>query len=222
MFNAALMRGIQTHEYIKINGLASFFKEAFYSGRKAIIFEKNLSELEDQTKALGQLNTEMIEIDAATVRSRKLSYRFKNRQLKTPHYLEKGYRGFGIVNGTEIVGEMWYYGDAKNTRSKPHPDLDWLDLELAANEAYAFDWFVVPQERGNNLAGIFQKNALHSLSRKGYAKAFAYVWADNTPALWSTKFVNKWTEIRTERMDRFLLTKFNKKSLNLRRFLTHD
>ena len=216
MFNATMMRGIQTYEYIKLNGWSSFFREAFYRKRKAVIFEKDLSEVKDQTEALRHLKAEMIEIDAETVRSRKLSYRFKNRQLKTVHYLEKGYRGFGIVNGKEVIGEMWYYGDAGNGNSKPHPDLDWLGIKLAGNEAYAFDWFVVPQERGNNLAGIFQKNALYSLRRKGYTKAFAYVWADNTPALWSTRHLNKWTEVRTERMNRFLLTKMNDKSRSLR------
>lgn len=220
MFNVTVMRGIQTHEHIKMNGWSSLFKEAFYRKRRAVIFEKDLPEVKDQTEALSRLNAEMIEIDAETVRSRRLTYRFKSRQLKTGHYLEKGYLGFGVVIGQEIVGEMWCYGYDRNVHSTPHPDLAWLGIKLSENETYAFDWFVVPQERGNNLAGIFQKNALYSLSRKGYTKTFAYVWADNTPALWSTRHLNKWAEVRTERMHRFLLVKINDKSLNFRgRFL---
>lgn len=210
MLDVAIMRSIQAYELIKMQGWSSFFRETVYWDRRAVIFEKDLSETKDYTERLKLLNAEMIELSRDLIKKKKYQHRLKNRQLKAVHYLEKGYGGYALVKGAEIVGEMWY---SAGPGRKAHPDLAWLGLDPAGNEVYAFDWFVVSQERGNNLAGMFQNSALHSLFRKGYQKAFAYVWADNTPAFWTTRVVNKWKEVRIERMNRFLTTRMNEKTL---------
>lgn len=207
MLDTVVMRSVQSYEFIKMNGWPSFFRETVYRNRPAVIFEKDLRETKDQTETLNRNGTEMIEINKSILAKKKYDYRFKNRYLKAVHYLGKKYAGFGLVKRKEIIGEMWYCTAAGNSGDSRHEDLDLLGITLSENHVYAFDWFLVPQERGGNIAGSFQANALNVLSRKGYDKAYSYVWLDNTPALWSTRFINKWKEVRTERMTRFLVAK---------------
>jgi hypothetical protein len=48
---------------------------------------------------------------------------------------------------------------------------------------------------------------MYSLHEKGYKKAYAYYWADNIPAVWNTRVINKWKELRSVTVRRFLLWK---------------
>lgn len=204
------MRSIQTYEFIRMNGWSSFFRETFYRGRRAIIFEKDLLATSDHTEAIKLCGAEMIEITAESIAGERYYYRYRNRLLKAGHYLEKGYAGYGAVRGKEVVGELWYCTDPPADGNRHHPDLAWLGITLSPKDVYAFDMFLTPGERrGNNLAGSFQNQALYSLRKKGYLRAFAYVWADNSPALWNTRSINKWKEIRTEKMTRFLIGKMH-------------
>ena len=44
--------------------------------------------------------------------------------------------------------------------------------------------YMNPLERGNrNIATYLERVALSNLSKKGYEKAYGYVWVDNVPAL---------------------------------------
>ena len=82
-----------------------------------------------------------------------------------------------------------------------------LGIKWSHDCVYSFDIFVVPAERGNNLSASLQNSAMYSLRDKGYLKAYGYYWADNIPAVWNTRVINKWRELKTLRLNRFLFLK---------------
>jgi len=196
------MRSVQIYEFLRANSWSSFFKEVIYRGRKAIVVKKALCETKDRTEILKQFNVEFIEIDRDSILSKKYRYRFKNRYLKALHYLGKGYGGHAIVKGDEIIGDIWYFAPGRFPGY--HPDPKWLGIQLSKNDIYSFDIFLVPSERGSNFSALLQNNAMHALYKKGYENAFAFFWADNIPAVWNTRVVNKWKELKSLRMNRFL------------------
>ncbi len=202
MIDVIRMRSIQIYEFVRTNGWSSFFREFVYRRRKAIVVRKALRETKDRTEALKQFNVEFIEIDSESIARRKYQYRFKNRYLKALYYLGKGYGGHAIVKGNEIIGDIWYFAPDRSPGG--HPDPPWLDIQLSSSDIYSFDIFLVPSERGNNFAALLQNNAMHALYKKGYENAFAFYWADNIPAVWNTRVVNHWKELKSLRMNRFL------------------
>lgn len=205
MIDVIRMRSIQIYEFVRTNGWSSFFKEVVYRRRKAIVVKKDLSETKERTDVLKQFNVEFVEIDRESISCKKYQYRFKNRYLKALYYLEKGYGGHAIVKGGEIIGDIWYF--APDRSQGDHPDLKWLDIQLSSNDIYSFDIFLILPERGNNFSALLQNNAMHALYKKGYENAFAFYWADNIPAVWNTRVVNKWKELKSLRMNRFLFLK---------------
>ena len=46
---------------------------------------------------------------------------------------------------------------------------------------------------------------MYDLHKKGYAKAYAYYWADNIPAVWNTRVINGWKEVKEIPVSRFFL-----------------
>jgi hypothetical protein len=202
MIDVIRMRSVQIYEFLRTNGWSSFFREVVYRRRKAIVVKKTLCETRDRTEELRQRNVEFVEIDQESLVHKKYQYRFKNRYLKALHYLGKGYGGHAIVKEGEIIGDIWYFAPDKSPDG--HRDPQWLDIQLSNRDIYSFDIFLIPAERGNNFSALLQNNAMHALCKKGYENAFAFYWADNIPAVWNTRVINKWKELKTLRMNRFL------------------
>jgi len=204
MINLLKMRVTQIYEFIRSNGWSPFLQEVIYVNRKAILVEKELPEVNDSTDFLQRSNVKFIEITPETFANNNYQYPFKNRYLKAVHYLGKGYRGHAIVRENKIIGDIWYFASGKSEHVSDHPDIKWLGIKWSQDYIYSFDIFVVPDERGNNLAATLQNSAMYSLRDKGYLKAYAYYWADNIPAIWNTRVINKWRELETLRLNRFL------------------
>jgi GNAT superfamily N-acetyltransferase len=73
--------------------------------------------------------------------------------------------------------------------------MEWLNLVARPQDAYMFDMFLDPNERGNGMAAYLQHNALLLLKEKGFEKAYGYFLADNIPALWVHRLL-KWDAIK--------------------------
>jgi len=204
MINYIKMRYKQISELIKDKGWKAFIQAVMYSNRKAILVEKKLSEAVSRKDFLQKNNIQFIEITPETFHMDKFAFHSKNRMYKTMHYLKKGYCGHAIVKDNTIIGDIWYYANNITFNAAQCPDIKWLKFELTEGTVYSFDIYVVPNERGNSLSAALQTTAMYSLFAKGYSKAYAYYWADNIPAVWNTRVVNKWIEIRPVTVSRFL------------------
>ena len=204
MTNLLIMYIILIYEFIRSNGWSSFLHELFYINRKLILAEKDFRDVNDGRDFLQRSNIMFLEITPETFTKNNYQYIVKNRYFKAVHYLGKGYRGHAIMRGDKIIGDIWYFASGKSDYVSDHPDIQWLGINWAKDYVYCFEMFIAPDERGNNLAAPLQNSAMYSLRNKGYLKAYAYYWADNIPAVWISRVMNKWKELKTLRGNRFL------------------
>ena len=201
MIRAILMRLVQIFEFLKNEDLGSFVREVIYINRKAILIEKNLFKVNHIKKFLQQSNIKFEEVTEDTFNDKNYKFAFKNRYLKAVHYLKKGYGGHVILKGDEVIGDIWYSATSKYDKASVHPDVHRFGIKPSEDNVYSFDQFVVPTERGNSVAAALVNFQLCSLREKGYSKVYGYYWADNFPAVWNNRVMNKYKEIRTLRVN---------------------
>ena len=79
---------------------------------------------------------------------------------------------------------MWYIARNNLKEECNHPDLKWLNLQLAPKEAYLFDMYIDPQKRGGGLVNYLFSRTLEALKKQEFAKVYGFYEADNFPALW--------------------------------------
>ena len=199
------MRAVQIHEFIRSNGWNAFFREVIYWNRKAIVVEKDLSETRFREEIFRGANVEFVELHPETFSKRKFAYAFKNRYLKAMHYFGRGYGCHALVRGNEVIGDIWYYAPGESNGASDHVDLHRFGITLGLDSVYSFDIYFVPAERGKNLSAALQSSSMYALHQKGYKKAIAYYWMDNIPAVWNTRVINKWKEMKAIAVSRFFL-----------------
>ena len=154
----------------------------------------------------------MIEINPTTFSEKKFIHQSKARYMKALRYLKKGYSGYGIVRNNEVIGDIWCF--TGHNQPEIHPDVVLFNIKCTPNECYLFDMYMSPLERGNrNVATYLEGVVLSDLNKKGYEKAYGYVWADNVPALWVHRII-KWKEKRRMKINRFLGFKKISKKVN--------
>lgn len=200
------MRIVQSFEFIKYNGILRYLKETIYFRRKTIIVQKNLDEAKFDAEFLKRNGVRFLEINANTYPIRTFEYAEKNRHLKALYYLSCGYNGHALVKSNKIIADIWYCGYDRFGHLPYHPDLDWFGIKLIPGEVYSFDIYLIPDERGNNLSAVLQDSACYDLFKKGNKRAFGYYWADNTPAVWNTRVINRWKKVGQIRVTRLLFS----------------
>ena len=211
MFQYIKMRFFHVMEFINNKNFLSIWTEIVYFRRTCILLEKDLKNFALNNVYVQHADLTMIEINPTTFSENKFIHQSKVRYMKALRYLKKGYSGYGIVRDNEVIGDIWCF-----TCNKPpeiHPDVVFFNIKCAPNECYLFDMYMSPLERGNrNIATYLERVVLRNLSKKGYEKAYGYVWADNVPALWVHRII-KWKEKRRLKINRFLgFKKISKKS----------
>jgi hypothetical protein len=202
---------------IKLDAVVSFIERKIFINRIAVTVEKDLSLLPPLKDSLNDTNVKLVEItpdllsqeaDAQQALIYLDDKRHKNRRQKAACYLNKGYRGFALVRGNEVLGDMWYVGALTGHKEILHPDMKWLGIRCGANEAYAFDMYLYPEKRGKNMAILLQNGTLHEMKKDGFKIAFGYYLVKNTPALWVHRML-RWKELRTIKLSRFFFIYFN-------------
>lgn len=207
MVNYIYMRFLHVFDFVKDKGFAQLFKEVIYSNREVIVVEKDLLSCQPIVNSMQSTNVDFTEIKKDFFRrSNNFVFSEKNRLFKMKHYFNKGYNGYALLKDNIVIGDIWYYSPAYSDYPE-HPDCKWLGLKCSEKDIYGFDMFLLPTERGNNLAVFLQNRSLLSLRDKGYKKAYGYFWSDNIPALWAHR-MQKWNEINKVKKSRFLILKY--------------
>ncbi|MCK4786628.1 MAG: hypothetical protein KAV87_22910 [Desulfobacteraceae bacterium] len=207
MINYIYMRFLHVIEFVQDKGFSQLFQEVIYFNREAIVVEKDLISCQPIINKMQGTNVECIEIKKELFEgSNKFIFSQKNRLFKMKHYLDKGYNGYALLKDNIVIGDIWFYSPAYSYYHE-HPDCKWLGLKCSEKDIYGFDMFLLPTERGNNLAVFFQNRSLLSLRDKGYKKVYGYFWSDNIPALWTHR-MQKWNEINKVKKNRFLIFKY--------------
>lgn len=113
--------------------------------------------------------------------NRRRCYTRRTRQFAAD--LHDGCTGMVAFRDDELVGYYWWV-DADTGRD--HRDLTRLGLgiELAADEVYGFDFFILAEHRGGGGAVEFLHAVESGLHELGYERLWGYVDAANRPARW--------------------------------------
>lgn len=130
----------------------------------------------------------------------------KSRGLKVFSNTEKGYYAYAAVSNGEIIGDVWCAAPARIKCTPIHPDLPWLGITCANDEAYMFDLYVYPDSRGKVAASFLLGSALHHLKESGHKRSYGFYEVDNLPALWIHRLFG-YSELGKRRSYRFLFYK---------------
>ncbi len=184
MIAEVCIRFNQVLETWKAKGILFLLCKAAFMHREIIPVEKDLDSLKPLTSSNEKLNVECIEIPKNRAENTWLTYPLKSRYLKMLRNLDKGYKGFAIVKGNEVIGDIWYVCLSKSKTVIKHPDFKLLDIHLNEKDVYMFDMYLKPEERGGGMVNFLLRSALNALKNKGFLKVYGYYTADNIPALW--------------------------------------
>lgn len=200
------MRVIQALEMVLTGGWRSLWRDLFYLNRVAVPVRIDLDALRPVTDFTRPDGEGVLEVTAELLEQGRLRYPIKSRYLKALSYLGKGYRGFALVRGETVTGDIWCADSRAARQECNHPDELWLGFRCRTGEAYTFDMFVDPEQRGGNIAAALQNGALHLLRKRGITKAYGFFWADNVPALWVHRTL-RWCELERVKASRLLLSR---------------
>ena len=176
----------QFWEMWRSEGFSSVIKKAVFFNKVVIPAVKDLSAL-PPLKSPAASDVEFVEIREDTFQPDRWTFPSKSRLMRVSKNFRKGYRGFGVVKGGEVVGDIWYCTQGAPGSPWRHPDLEWFawfGVELGEKELYMFEMYVKPEERGGGLVNYLHGSALKALREKGFEKVYGYCTADNIPALW--------------------------------------
>ena len=103
----------------------------------------------------------------------------------------QGMSGLIAWEGEEPLGFVFWVAGS-GAQPPVHPDLPWLGLRPGPDEVYCFDYFLKESARGKGATFVRAVQERHH--QLGYRRAYGYVYADNTPALWLYRTTG-WKEI---------------------------
>jgi GNAT superfamily N-acetyltransferase len=210
MFKHILVPAYQTIEKFRTVGLDSVIRELFYYNREAVKVKKNLKDFNLPIALCAGPDSHYIDITSGELELNGLYFRNKSRHLKASLYLKRNYRGFGLVQGSEIVADLWYCSPMFSAEFADHKDLKWLGLTLGSKDVYGFDMFLIPEKRGHNNSVNLMGSWLLRLRDQGVESVFGYYWLDNIPALWVHRVLG-WQELGRVKMSRFFSIRTSKK-----------
>lgn len=187
MMKIVRVRVNQFLETWKSEGPSSVMKKTCFMNKDIVPAEKNLSLLPVLKFSPKTSELRFVDLDLDFFRETELKFALKHRHLRVSKNFKNGYRGFAVIKGGEIVGDIWYCTSEGAGPRFRHPDLEWLEwvgIKLGKSDVYLFEMFVKTQERGGGLVNFMLWSALNALRNRGFKRAYGYFAADNIPALW--------------------------------------
>lgn len=179
---------LQFLEHRRQEGLLSACRFTLYKYEEAVPVEKELSTLRP-VKAPAGGAPELVELGPENFHSLSLTYPLRSRRERAGNYFARGYRSFAMVREGKVLGDLWYVTRQSARAETPHPHLGWFGIDLGPQQAYMFDMYVHPTERGNALTTWFLGSVLHELRRRKVEKVYGYFAAQNVPALWVHRLI---------------------------------
>jgi hypothetical protein len=176
-----------------------------YSSRDEITLVKDLSDLKEFTTG-NRLEVEIIEKKHLAIleQLRKQARNDPDPKLTLKEYFENKCNGFlAKLNGV-YIGYIWWGDSSMQSKfSDAQAAFYAKEIKLSSGETYGFDFFIVPQYRGNGYAIEFFSEFLAILRKSGYEKTFGVVIGDNLPARWIYNLVG-YKELSRIKMRRVL------------------
>lgn len=196
MLTRFALRFVKLVDHVRENGWSRVFRDVVFSCRDAILIEKDLEKATFTAAIFEKLNVDFVELTSELISKGGLQFALKCRHQNALNYLESGYGGHAIVMEGRILGDIWYYPKTPTESASAHKHLRWLGVTLRHGEVYSFDTYLIADARGNNLSAAMDRSSMYALRQKGFKKAYAYYWEDNTAAVWNNRVVYKCKELK--------------------------
>ena len=173
-----------------IKRFTNYITDMVYVKETHILSEKNLNK-EWKFKVENKLKLVDIKPYEQLIRDFCEGYDYNRERLTllTGHFFKNNYNGFVAFCEEEFVGYIWWID--KNNCKDGHmlPELTRHKLTLKDDDAYLFNFYVVPNYRGGGTAVEFLHKVHTTLHEMGYNRIMGSVVATNTPAKWIYKII---------------------------------
>ena len=141
---------IKCWEVIKEQGLANFISDRFYLNREIIVTSKDLEKELDFSKIPEIGSLKFLEVSKENIDNYNFDYPMMSRKYLAERYIKMGYKGFYLLEGDTVLGDIWYCVPHKNTSYPEHRDLQDYQISLLTGEVYMFDMHILQDKRGKN------------------------------------------------------------------------
>jgi hypothetical protein len=192
----------QALEAYREGGIKGILHPRFFRKRKATPVEMDLSAVTLPADTLGKSGYQFVELKRDNLCM--MTFSVPSRGLKASRNLKRGWRGFAILQGNQVIGDIWCVTPSRGGHPPIHSDLAMLGITCGDKDAYAFDMQISSAHRGENLAAPFQRALQATLKAEGWYKVYGYYWDDNLPALWMHRIL-KFKELPKRHVTRFLI-----------------
>jgi hypothetical protein len=182
-------------------------RDQLWNRRVAVPVEMDLTKLSSQTDLFkGLEDSYFTELKLEKLQGNDWSFTLPSRRYKAIRNLKRGLRGFALIKGSKVVGDMWCIVPTEDNKPVRHPELDMLGIHAKEKEAYAFDMLIDPSFRGKNLAVPIQRALQLALKAGGCPLIYGFYWQDNIPAMWMHRSL-KFRELPKRWVSRFFFIK---------------
>lgn len=186
---------------------SDILRDQVWNRRVAVPVEMDLIKLSPVTDLFkGLEDSRFTELKLEDLQRNDLNFVEPSRRYKATRNLKRGFRGFALIKGSKIVGDVWCVVQTQVKKPIHHPDLDMLGIHAKENEVYAFDMLIDPDYRGKNLAVPIQRALQLALKAEGYPLIYGFYWQDNIPAMWMHRSL-KFRELPKKWVSRFFFIK---------------
>ncbi|MBL8062688.1 MAG: hypothetical protein JNK32_06690 [Anaerolineales bacterium] len=204
MFESMLVAWYQVREAFEEGGLKNVLRQRFFWKRKATPVVMGLLDAAPTPgRILQDFSYQFVEIKLDHLRNKKWIFSTASRGVKASRNIKKGWRGFALVMKNQVVGDVWCVIPCGEGIPIHHSDLGMLGIPCGKKDAYAFDMYISPEHRGENLAAPFHRSLHNLLRTEGCSKVYGFYWDDNLPALWMHRIM-KFKELPKRQVTRFL------------------
>ena len=191
-------------ELIKDKGLLFAVHNYIYWGEETVLVEMDLSTLEDLSRYPLDPGFDIVHIDHGLLEDKNVTYPARSEYFRALDYLEKGYVGYALKQGKDVVGYIWYANIDSSNKKMNHPDVNRFGISDEKDSAYMFSMYLKPNVRGKNLATYLQRVVFHHLKAAGTLKAYGTYGKQNISALWIHRML-KWKEMKIFKIYQFVL-----------------
>lgn len=204
VFESILVAWYQVREAFVEGGAKNVLRQRFFWKRKAtpVVLELRAA-APSPVRFLRDFSYEFVEIKPDHLRDKKWSFLTVSRGMKASRNIRKGWRGFALTLRNQVVGDVWCVTPLGNETPIRHSDLGMLGITCGKNDAYAFDMYISPEHRHENIAGPFHRSLHNHLKAEGCHRIYGYYWDDNLSALWMHRII-RFRELPKRQITRFL------------------
>jgi GNAT superfamily N-acetyltransferase len=163
-----------------LDDVREILRRRLYSTTDQLVLRKHMSPAEPA-------ETRMIEVVEAQPAHLPLLAEINRRECNTSRTLhfENGlaqgrHALLGFREG-RVIGWFWWHD---HTQTVYGFELSRFGLDLAPDEVYGYDLFIVPEERGQGRPAAFLAGVEAELARLGYRSMLGFVESWNRPARW--------------------------------------